>query len=1305
MECKAVCVAQYDYLPQADEELALKEGDILLVTENQDDPDWWTATVKPTDTFADKRSGLVPATYLEEAVPASWVVSLYPYAAASGDEISFPEDARIAVYDTSDPEWWFGKYGDSVGLIPATYVEPEGGAETSGQPPEQPVVHETPAEPTPTAPAPAPAALSHEEAEAQKKQLLSALGGFGFEKPKSTSARGSKENMGASDVIYYPVTEVDKKKKKNNRKGFLGVSDDYNVYFVADPNSKDILAKWEMAAITKFSEKKQKKLLLEIGGDEIQFEGEKHDILALHGRLRSLELKRTNILPTPNGPATQESPAGAKGPRVSTPVGAVPSPVSHAPAGHLPLPSPHKPAIVEHPPQPSPSPQPVQPPAEERKIAVALYDYEATSDEELTIRENDNLLVLDTSDEEWWRVRLISKKGKEGLVPASYVELKRPMDSAAGASGPPPMPPRADDLRQQEAERQRHQQQEEERRRAEQQRHEQMLRQQESEQRQNKEEAERRARLERDMQQRKDEEDARKSREAREAMQPKPALPRRPSIPTEPPHRPTPAVPPGRPPMPVPVTSKVSAPPAPSFPARPAVPTSRPPMGLPPGAKPPAKVEEKPNPANTRMWTDRSGTFKVEAEFIGISDGKVQLHKTNGVKIAVPLAKLDAKDIEFLRTIPGNESIPAPEAPKAPVAAGPSMATLAAAASAPIASAPTGNFSYNGFDWKEFLIGAGVSAGDAAIYGQKFVGERMDRSHLADLDRELLRNLGVTEGDIIRIRKAASLPAKTPSVIAAVNEKEQAALQNNMMLLGKQFGGASNVGGGSAAVPRKSSKASAAGPPNMHVIMQAADLLKASTAAGQRTASPHSSPPGTPVGRGSARSSFQNGAASAAPGPTNHDPWAVPASGKPTPVSNPHGMAPLQSQQHAPLASPALSTASGASANANVAANQQALLMARKQQEETQAALQQAQQALLKAQEQARQTAQVQAQAALMKAQETARQAKIMQQQQEAALLAAQQQAAARQQQLQMPPPPVQPQQQFIPQMNAFNPAMSMAQRPAVLPPPLIPTNSMSTGFIPVGGGSVPLRPGQQNLMNGGMPQTGSFSNPGNLNSGDKYSAFKSFDANEPTLFNPALAKQLAESNFGNPQQQQQQPQTMASPALSFAGSSASNNSGFGNPNPAQNMQFGAGNFLQNLARGPQQPQPGSQMSFGGGGFQPQQPQQQQLPLMQGQMGGGGQFGGQFGGGSGGMPNNGMGMLNGMQNGGMMSGGGLQQQQQNRMMPNGMGMQGMSGMQGMQGMQGAPGMQGMQGMQGGMMNGGMSGGFPNVMNNPQGGYR
>ncbi|RKO97367.1 SLA1 homology domain 1-containing protein, partial [Caulochytrium protostelioides] len=54
-----------------------------------------------------------------------------------------------------------------------------------------------------------------------------------------------------------------------------------------------------------------------------------------------------------------------------------------------------------------------------------------------------------------------------------------------------------------------------------------------------------------------------------------------------------------------------------------------------------------------RTWTDRTGGFSVAAEYLGLIDGKVHLHKTNGVKIAVPVEKLCAADAEHLRALPG----------------------------------------------------------------------------------------------------------------------------------------------------------------------------------------------------------------------------------------------------------------------------------------------------------------------------------------------------------------------------------------------------------------------------------------------------------------------------------------------------------------------------------------------------------------------------------------------------------------------------------------------------------------------------
>jgi actin cytoskeleton-regulatory complex protein SLA1 len=60
------------------------------------------------------------------------------------------------------------------------------------------------------------------------------------------------------------------------------------------------------------------------------------------------------------------------------------------------------------------------------KVAIALYDYTPIEEGELAMREGDKLLVLNDSDPDWWMVKLVAKKGGEGLVPRTYVELQQP---------------------------------------------------------------------------------------------------------------------------------------------------------------------------------------------------------------------------------------------------------------------------------------------------------------------------------------------------------------------------------------------------------------------------------------------------------------------------------------------------------------------------------------------------------------------------------------------------------------------------------------------------------------------------------------------------------------------------------------------------------------------------------------------------------------------------------------------------------------------------------------------------------------
>jgi hypothetical protein len=79
-------------------------------------------------------------------------------------------------------------------------------------------------------------------------------------------------------------------------------------------------------------------------------------------------------------------------------------------------------AAQVQPPVIAPSPVASNPNSTSNQIALALYDYEPQNEGEISIRENDQLFVLDSSDSDWWLVKYMDRVG-EGLVPASYVEV------------------------------------------------------------------------------------------------------------------------------------------------------------------------------------------------------------------------------------------------------------------------------------------------------------------------------------------------------------------------------------------------------------------------------------------------------------------------------------------------------------------------------------------------------------------------------------------------------------------------------------------------------------------------------------------------------------------------------------------------------------------------------------------------------------------------------------------------------------------------------------------------------------------
>jgi hypothetical protein len=58
--------AIYDYVPQSDNEIALAEGDLLMVLEKSTDDDWWKAKKKGSEEDEEEPEGLIPNNYVEE---------------------------------------------------------------------------------------------------------------------------------------------------------------------------------------------------------------------------------------------------------------------------------------------------------------------------------------------------------------------------------------------------------------------------------------------------------------------------------------------------------------------------------------------------------------------------------------------------------------------------------------------------------------------------------------------------------------------------------------------------------------------------------------------------------------------------------------------------------------------------------------------------------------------------------------------------------------------------------------------------------------------------------------------------------------------------------------------------------------------------------------------------------------------------------------------------------------------------------------------------------------------------------------
>lgn len=632
--------ALYDYAPQAAGELTIEENDLLYVLEKNSDDGWWKAKKKAGPMDEDEPEGLVPHNYVEEAPAVGKARALYEYTRQTDEELSFPEDALLEIFDTSDPDWILVGLDEDYGFVPANYIDMDGGAESPraasppppslparpasvAQAPESPV-EEPHSPPAPTGPAAALAGVmsgrsappqpeSPASPPRQPQRSQSQYDDYHHASDEDPQVRSPalpsrprpqpepRYDQYDSDVVdtsredemrspggfhMYNINEmVSVMGKRKKMPTTLGINLRTGTILIAPERTSDGPSQeWSADRMTHYS-REEKHVFLELvrPSKSVDFHAGAKDTAEeivralgeMAGAIRAEGLKEVIA-------------AGTK--------------------------------------------------KSVRKGQV-LYDFMAQSEDEVTVAEGDEVIIIDDSkSEEWWQVRRL-KNGKEGVVPSSYIEI-------TGTMTPPPSA--GDGLR---------------------------------------------STIENNRM-----EEIRLTKEALKASKQQ---------------------------------EKQS---------------SRRQNGRSEGSS--SKSKSKPDPLKVRTWTDRSKSFSVGAQFLGLKDGKIHLHKMNGVKIAVPVAKMSQEDLEYVESMTGISL--QDEKPKADNR---KSRSAGQGRSSPDAGVKAEKDSKPEYDWFQFFLDCNVAVGLCERYAQAFHKDSMDESVLPDVDAGILRNLGLREGDIIKVMR------------------------------------------------------------------------------------------------------------------------------------------------------------------------------------------------------------------------------------------------------------------------------------------------------------------------------------------------------------------------------------------------------------------------------------------------------------------------------------------------------------------------------------------------------------------------
>ncbi|KAI9262560.1 hypothetical protein EDC94DRAFT_608483 [Helicostylum pulchrum] len=682
MKYVQVSKALYDYEARTEDELSIRQDDVLYVIDKEDQ-DWWKAELKQVTGEEQGPIGLVPAEYMQEVTPIGRVRAEYDYVAQQEEELSFEEGEEMDLLETDDPDWYLVKLANGqIGLAPSNYVESIEQTEPHSAVAPVPAIHPPNVVSAPQLP-PSP----------QAQPILAQQTG------------GTQREVIADDAQSWNVHEYDAaKKKKKKGKGNLYIGNGMLCYGSETDKSLPV-QQYPILDVTKY--------LFDGKNLHIEVNGSKNAVLDLQASSKS-EAKAILAKIADSTRIAQQS-------------------ATHLSQQQRQMAAPATPIVMSAPPLPTAPIQQQQQEEEEEeeeesncvpKWGISIYSFTAEGGDELSVEENEQIYVLDYERTDgWWRVQKVD--GDTGLVPSSYVQFDdeeeadddTPVVAAGAAVGTAAAAAAAAHSRMDNVEEIRRKREEEERILQQK-----RIAQEEERELQRRKDQEERARLEEEAKRRREEEKRREEEERERRKQVQEAAKRAEAArqkQIEEDYRRKE------------VERKATL-------ARSASSSA---------AKSNNRHENLPKPdtSKIRTWTDRSGSFRVEAQFIDFHNGKLRLHKLNGVKIDVPVEKMCQEDVRWVDNHTKNmanqqqQEEATPAMPARPAQQQPSK--------------PPQKKLNERWDWFDWFMIIGIPMQASLQYASAFKQEKLDDSDIPNLTHKQMKTLGLKEEHVRRVER------------------------------------------------------------------------------------------------------------------------------------------------------------------------------------------------------------------------------------------------------------------------------------------------------------------------------------------------------------------------------------------------------------------------------------------------------------------------------------------------------------------------------------------------------------------------